>query len=69
LFLQIFTFEGSCTVRALKNNLEGFSSTDIVPTYVYDRQTMLVYFTWPTKRPGGHQSQLTINVYVIYRTA
>ena len=21
---------------------------------------MLVYFTWPTKRPGGHQSQLTI---------
>jgi len=24
-----------------------------------DRQTMLVYFTWPTKRPGGHQSQLT----------
>jgi len=20
-----------------------------------DRQTMLVYFTWPTKRPGGHQ--------------
>jgi len=26
-----------------------------------DRQTMLVYFVWPTKRPGGHQSQLTIN--------
>jgi len=21
---------------------------------------MLVYFTWPTKRPGGHQSQLTM---------
>ena len=27
-----------------------------------DRQTMLVYFAWPTKRPGGHQSQLTINL-------
>jgi len=25
-----------------------------------DRQTMLVYFTWPTKRPGGHQNKLTI---------
>jgi len=24
-----------------------------------DRQTILVYFAWPTKRPGGHQSQLT----------
>jgi len=21
---------------------------------------MLVYFTWPTKKPGGHQSQLTV---------
>jgi len=20
-----------------------------------DKQTMLVYFTWPTKGPGGHQ--------------
>jgi len=26
--------------------------------YKTDRQTMLVRFTWPTKRPGGHQSQL-----------
>jgi len=26
-----------------------------------DRQTMLVYFTWPTKRPGGHQCQLTFD--------
>ena len=25
-----------------------------------DRQTTLVYFAWPTKRPGNHQSQLTI---------
>jgi len=25
-----------------------------------DRQTILVYFAWPTKRPGGHQSQLTM---------
>ena len=25
-----------------------------------DRQTVLVYFTWPTKRPGGHQIQLTM---------
>jgi len=24
-----------------------------------DRQTILVYFAWPTKRPGGHKSQLT----------
>ena len=23
-------------------------------------QTILVYFAWPTKRPGGHQSQLTM---------
>jgi len=22
---------------------------------------MLVYFTWRTKRPGGHQSQLTMD--------
>ena len=29
------------------------------------RQTILVYFTWPTKRPGGHQSQLTINIGVV----
>jgi len=26
-----------------------------------DRQTMLVYFAWLTKRPGSHQSQLTIS--------
>ena len=26
-----------------------------------DRQTILVYFAWPTKRPGGHQSQLTVS--------
>jgi len=26
----------------------------------YGRQAMLVYFAWPTKRPGGHQSQLTM---------
>ena len=25
-----------------------------------DRQTMLVYFTWPTKRPRDHQCQLTM---------
>jgi len=29
---------------------------------VRQRQTILVYFAWPTKRPGGHQSQLTIFV-------
>ena len=27
---------------------------------LFDRQTILVYFAWPTKRPGGHQSQLTM---------
>jgi len=27
---------------------------------LYNRQAMLVYFTWLTKRPGGHQSQLTM---------
>jgi len=35
-----------------------------VPTnptkFAEDRQTMLGYFTWLTKRPGGHQSQLTM---------
>jgi len=31
-----------------------------------DRQTMLVYFTWPTKRPGGHQSQLTMGYRNIF---
>jgi len=30
-----------------------------------DRQTMLVYFAWPTKRPGGNQSQLTILIYKV----
>ena len=25
------------------------------------RQTILVYFAWPTKRPGGRQSQLTMD--------
>jgi len=23
--------------------------------FLLDRQTMLVFFTWPTERPGGHQ--------------
>jgi len=25
------------------------------------RQTIVVYFAWPTKSPGGHQSQLTMS--------
>jgi len=28
---------------------------------------MLVYFTWPAKRPGGHQSQLTIADKILLR--
>jgi len=40
---------------------------DATPLHVacLDRQTMLVYFTWPTKRPGGHQSQVTMGQSLI----
>jgi len=61
----------STTLYDPKNSVHQLASAEIFPdgatsTFCLsflgqtDRQTILVYFAWPTKRPGGHQSQLTM---------
>jgi len=46
-------------IRGQKKGQPFFPNLSAV-TKSYDRQTILGYFAWPTKRPGGHQSQLTM---------
>jgi len=41
--------------------IHNFENTESWEDKASNRQTILVYFAWPTKRPGGHQSQLTIS--------